>query len=513
MGMHNFLAEVSNFFFDGTADGGYTKFESKPVKEWRQDWISGRRYRLPISIYQGPKTAISEGAFNGEALAGLSATPPATGAPNFMKKEAMDLRGIPYAPALLRNNKAAALEQYNTVGPSCAPWTPPGFYGDPAAPLPGETLIATYTATKSGAHTYDDVFSNLKFHNVIADASGTLAANSFIDQGDAWRNRTTVTSSINIRGQRTVPDLINTTSNMTHYSPPTSDRGDNKIAIIHTKQDFPVFNNYDASVGRTVPVSMWNNYGSMPTSGEGLFLAINPATASAEGSLAEMIGMPIGSKPVGIISENKVIEQAVVAVPFVKRNGKKKVFPIENWDKAIEEDGNNTITRLDKALRKFVFPPNMDFIRNRKNVNPFIMYVLPFKHVLDQEDLRLIWHNLMPKIARTAEKETISIEHSLNDPDNEFYYPNGSIPNDTRWMIFKVNQRAANNYYGQQARALGKGEEEMGEKEREYPFSYNWPYDYFSLVEMVKVDADITLSCFKEDDPLSDEDCVETKKK
>ena len=51
-------------------------------------------------------------------------------------------------------------------------------------------------------------------------------------------------------------------------------------------------------------------------------------------------------------------------------------------------------------------------------------------------------------------------------------------------MVFKVKQKAEQNYYNKvvgETQKLIKGS----------PYSYNWPYDYFSLVELAKIEVDV----------------------
>jgi hypothetical protein len=73
-------------------------------------------------------------------------------------------------------------------------------------------------------------------------------------------------------------------------------------------------------------------------------------------------------------------------------------------------------------------------------------------------------------------------------------------------MVFKVKQKAKKNYFdkvikdsrtqvGNFDRTLGV---QVGREDSSRVFdpkySYNWPYDFFSLVELVKLDAEVTLS-------------------
>ena len=53
-----------------------------------------------------------------------------------------------------------------------------------------------------------------------------------------------------------------------------------------------------------------------------------------------------------------------------------------------------------------------------------------------------------------------------------------------RWMIFKVKQRALVN-----RRAITKFGLEVDE-DLSSKYSYNWPYDYFSLVELAQIEVE-----------------------
>jgi len=66
-------------------------------------------------------------------------------------------------------------------------------------------------------------------------------------------------------------------------------------------------------------------------------------------------------------------------------------------------------------------------------------------------------------------------------------------------MVFKVKQRAAVNYYEMLEHSIRdpgfEFELERGitKNKNEFNYSYNWPYDWFSLVEMVKLDAEVAI--------------------
>ena len=58
------------------------------------------------------------------------------------------------------------------------------------------------------------------------------------------------------------------------------------------------------------------------------------------------------------------------------------------------------------------------------------------------------------------------------------------FPEKLKWMVFKVKKRAKRDYF----KAIGQRDVE------ETPFyTFNWPYDNFSLVELAQVQSDVTI--------------------
>ena len=71
------------------------------------------------------------------------------------------------------------------------------------------------------------------------------------------------------------------------------------------------------------------------------------------------------------------------------------------------------------------------------------------------------------------------------------------MPERLRWMVFKVKQRAADNYFEKTVLRNSKLNQKVSRQNvtidplgRQTKFQYNWPYDFFSMVEMVKIDAE-----------------------
>tara|TARA_R110000796_G_scaffold24010_7_gene68676 strand:- start:675 stop:1106 length:432 start_codon:yes stop_codon:yes gene_type:complete len=73
-----------------------------------------------------------------------------------------------------------------------------------------------------------------------------------------------------------------------------------------------------------------------------------------------------------------------------------------------------------------------------------------------------------------------------------------------QWMLFKVKQKASVNYWDKSVSTNPSLTETSGISSRlplagiggvmkttEAEFNYNWPYDFFSLVELVKMDEEV----------------------
>jgi hypothetical protein len=160
----------------------------------------------------------------------------------------------------------------------------------------------------------------------------------------------------------------------------------------------------------------------------------------------------------------------------------------------------------------------MDFITNPDRVDPFAMYIFEFTHTLSQEDLSDIWQNISPRIGLAFDTESqtfldgagvtseqIVREVSISHPilAGELL---SSVDSDIQWMVFKVKQKAQTNYFNKVVKdqvnpvanfnrsvALDIGRDDSS-RSSDLPYSYNWPYDFFSLVELIKIDAAVTIS-------------------
>jgi len=175
-------------------------------------------------------------------------------------------------------------------------------------------------------------------------------------------------------------------------------------------------------------------------------------------------------------------------------------------------------------MKKYVFPPAMDFVEY-PDIQPFAMYVFEFKHSLSSTDLQNIWQNLPPQIGTSIAESEAVISHELLASEllgGGSVIKNGKldenargpgVPSDIQWMMFKVKKRAKTKYLNKVIQNTGHwptpaliqamqrgAEKEKTEQGIDTDITYNWPYDFFSLVELVKLDAEITFSDIENDD-------------
>ena len=140
-------------------------------------------------------------------------------------------------------------------------------------------------------------------------------------------------------------------------------------------------------------------------------------------------------------------------------------------------------------MKKYIFPPRFDFVLNDE-MDPVAMYVFEFSRQIDQQDIADMWQNLPPSIHETFEQKVSTIEHKLLR-DQMLNKENRKLRKDLRWLVFKVKKRAETDYSRFTKKGLVEDLETIPSNIGNAKYSYNWPYDYFSLVELVKIDEAI----------------------
>ena len=101
------------------------------------------------------------------------------------------------------------------------------------------------------------------------------------------------------------------------------------------------------------------------------------------------------------------------------------------------------------------------------------------------------------EINRASGQKTVTVSHNFLEND----LLGESISDKLQWMVFKVKKKAVKNYFSKIASRSGdnlddqryKFEFEIAGRTLQTPYSYNWPYDFFSLVELVKIGAKVDM--------------------
>jgi len=371
----------------------------------------------------------------------------------------------------------------------------------------------------------------------------------------AFKSKMRIGSSINLFGRTTVPEITYNPITGQAIEAKASQNDESLDAwVISPKFETPILNfsgNIDAGLGYSTR-GMWYGYGVEPTGSQGIYMGLRESHPTAilkamlggagenalhgigtqpsdetrlghrqTGSLYQVLGFrePSGlvgpHRKLGQIADSKIISEAVVAIP-IKSNydpGDTPFFPISRdllhaaklriYDGKSAEDlflGRKGVAAPSQAiydmvtkLRKYYLPPHIDFVKNY-DIHPFAMFIFEFHHCLDKQDLVDVWQNLMPKIAMEAQKDEASITLDLN-ASADFLNLN-TMPKDVRWMVFKVKKKAEQSYFNvtEDTKDGKKFKFQFGDETLKKPnYSYNWPYDFFSLVELVQIESEYKL--------------------
>ena len=303
----------------------------------------------------------------------------------------------------------------------------------------------------------------------------------------------------------------------------------------------------------SVPHGMWHQFGTLPESPDkGIFLDIAPipenwlryhhevintgsiyndydvtsARLSVYRRMQSLAGLGGFTKTgqttrLGELKDKATIREAIVAVPYIIEAGtqpgdttlpsdsptritRKKFIdiPKQRFDAAKATPGSReadslgtagaSIRKLMQKIPRYVFPPQFDFVNN-PDIGPIVMYIFEFEYKFDRDDLSYMWQNLAPRNSRKMTFQHSSVAHELMD--TELLTEKALLDNqELRWMVFKVKQRSKKGYYELVADQAGQASTEIfGSKitEDRYKIQYNWPYDYLSFVELIKMDVDV----------------------
>jgi len=229
-------------------------------------------------------------------------------------------------------------------------------------------------------------------------------------------------------------------------------------------------------------------------------------------------------------------------------------IPLKDESNQVVKQFGKQVTRLRKALSKYALPPAIEqrmsylvpesypnildgedlFVKPESaifdnNNPPIAIYLFEFTTDLSKQDLADWWQGIMPEPSTKFESTSVNvvtIDHAmpgvgLQDFGAKPGPGGGKIDNrlrdlidisrsvrggsndepgfrpDIRWMVFKVKQRAAGSYEEMIKKSLinaganipqPTGQQGYVKREK----GYNWPYDYFSTIELAKINTTVT---------------------
>jgi len=425
-------------------------------------------------------------------------------------------------------------------------YTPPYYDGESWA-----DIIFTPTST---SHTLDDIFGSASIRYWRIDSSSGWPAGTLYQTtpyGEYANNfAMQLSASVNLFGKQKIKSAEYDISGN-----PILLRDDklsnDQVWIVQPKFETPILNfNEEISSGTmTIPLygsesvarGMWHQFGKIPTDpNTGIFLELTDidsdwmrnraftdtqltgtygSQASQVRSLLDVVQFRKKRAKLGKLASSRTVHEAIVAVPFLERDNQKKFFDLDPTiysNARILSDnptspilanspipGKSVIEMVDK-MKKYVLPPTFDFYTNPE-INPFSMFIFEFSHTFTRNDLAYMWQNLAPIDSNTVEvNEEIILSDLLNTEllsSIAVSEASSATTADIKWIIFKVKQKALTNYYDKvladslkpdnsvkqvRSKIGSSNNSEIVDK-----YSYNWPYDYFSLIEFAKMDVEV----------------------
>ena len=419
----------------------------------------------------------------------------------------------------------------------------------------GEAWADVIFSASNTTHTLDDIFGSSQVVSWRIDSGSDWVRGNLYDNypyGQYANNfAMQLTSSVDIFAKVPVKSVeFDANGNPTVIKEDKS--SNDHIWVIQPKFETPVLN-FTSSIStdslslptvasESVSVGMWHQFGTVPnTPDKGIFLEVSPiedvwvknrlqsdmpaaiknlyGASSEMRSLLDIVKFRRKSTRVGDVGKEKTVSEAVVAIPFVESQGKRKFFELErkvaiearrlslnpSYQPTAPFVPGQSMVDMFKKMQKYVFPPTFDYFNydeNDLNYAPISMYVFEFTHTFSQNDLVRMWQNLPPELAAKAEIAETSISHALSGYEIlDAIRTTGTNTNSKlKWLVFKVKQRAKTNFEDKQ---LGKRANtdprfkavrtQVGNRSNaiEEKYSYNWPYDNFSLVEFGGMDFEV----------------------
>ena len=509
MAVDNFLCETVNFFLKKdsverpfgltTIKGEKEEAEWQPVKE-------GKAYAMTVHM----KRPLH----------------PDTGYPD-LTTFTMFNRGSAFGyPVAL--NQGAKGSDYNRVSASFAHVTPGYFNG-------ACSVTMGFVADRTGQYNFDEIKENLSFEYTRDLENRTRYSE---DPGGEGSDQYTVESPGYWFAQQISEsvDLFEKVNNngtycmlQSKFETPVLNFAPDSLSGRATYDYSPAQGNDHRGVGESAAVSsigVWLQSGSVPSeASKGITISITtPESITIDGtkyrgdnckSLASIVGLDnsVGKDvPIGVVANEQILEEAVVVVPFTVAEGKRKFFeapteampcppgyvriggeciPDTPAGGGLGNVGNTVqVGRQQQLLRKYVFPPKFE-------TEAPLFFAFEFDYTLSKDDLVKLYQNVMfpsdfdqAKTGELAcEKKSSQICSCCIEDEKLINQIYGCI-DELKWLVFKVKKRAKRNYDILRREGIDSpGELARRRSNRSTTPTYNWPYDYFSLVELIKIDA------------------------
>jgi hypothetical protein len=530
------LAESVNLFLK---DGKLTSFISKPMKE--MSFETGKTYRMKVELEQLSGSVMSQGSSKSRMTTNT-----------IISSSHGRVFGPPSQFTTATLTGSGEFRGFTQCDPAYAPYTPPYYYGKATA-----ILEYTNTVDDTTAPTLDMVinaitasYSSSLDTNIPNFTTASISFRSLIDNTmPAITNRMQLSASVSLFGKRILEKSQYDKGGNLVGMEDAEDISQFEQMVISTKYECPVleFKTYDNEYKSR---GMWNNYGVIPKPSEGLVMKLSGPSDKemAVDGVEDLKNLMFGSsgvedssggKKIGKLPMDyeKTISEAIVAIPFLDTKPSEEILeyvtasPLDSdsrWFFKILETGDSagsSVKDLKEKMNKYVFPPKMDFVNNN-TASPYAMFVFEFEQKLTRQDLQDIWQGLMPTCARqvTKQESSMNIPATTNQILGEFLAQcAGNISdnsiitntfNNLKWMVFKVKKRAKNNYSAitEDASDDQRLLQKQGGIGKDLPFSYNWPYDYCSLVELANVATEVNIG-IKSENIVHKTPTTEDKKK
>lgn len=465
---NNFYSEVVNFF---KKDKTLTSLNSKPDNSWYFPDLT-KKYSIDLVINK------TSNYYTYSSLENYGPRPYAFHNPPWVTIKESDATDMAF-----NSDYTLSPNYQSSAGESFARIT-----FDPASLLVGSLDYGIQGKFKIGdviRNSTVEVFSNVfgTYDPATGYTGGNISSSSIIQLTD-------------------LVDIFNVSSDGTTWQPklkwecPTADLNFYNLSAKLTNSSG---NDTGADYGANAIRGIWHQYAPLTENDRGLFLSVRNSNVntSLTGSLLEIVGFdPSIRKKIGRIADSTEISEAIILIPFHQDNfGVDKYFDLDPdvFEKLYAEN-SGFVGELKIISRKYILPPALDFIKIRETAgrslskeeygqvkSPCLMFGFQFTSNFTQQDLVDVWQGVLPSISTTADIDYQEKEFFIGNYLKDL---NFKLPDNTRFKIFRVKQKAISNY--QQIIDKTNGNDYIN-----LSYGYNWPYDYCSLVEMAEIKTEL----------------------